>query len=186
MAAALLALPVPAPVAARAPAPDQRTLALAAGWKALFLCSGTFVAGMAEADIAANDLHGGYPELEPHVAALPASVARAARTVSVGFDSALPPRVARYARGQGCTLLPIGADPPQVMPPAEFIGGPDPKEQDSRPWPQGDAGVHMPQRTWSVAKSLTSASVAKSLTSALVGRAAMLGVLDPACRARCG
>lgn len=230
VAAALLAAPplvaqsAPPPAAAPHVAVDARTLALAAGWKALFLCSGTFVAGMAEADIAANDLDGGYPELQPHIAGLPAVIARPARSVSVRFDTALPPRVARFSQGRGCTLLPIGADPAQVMPPAELIGGPDRKVQDARPWPQGDAGataslpgarrkavdaaiaealaggrygkdsrtsavlvildgkivaeryargvgMHTPQRTW---------SVAKSLTSALVGRAAALGVIDPA------
>ncbi|MFN7399271.1 MAG: serine hydrolase domain-containing protein, partial [Sandaracinobacter sp.] len=209
--------------AATSTKPDQRTLALAAGWKALFLCSGTFLAGMNESDIAANDLEGGYPELQPHIAALPATISNSARTVSVGFDPALAPRVARYSQGQGCTLLPVGADQAKVMPPVEFIGGPDRKRQDARPWPQGDAaataplpaarrkaveavvakalsggrygsaartsavlvildgkivaeryargvGMHTPQRTW---------SVAKSLTSALVGRGAALGVIDP-------
>ena len=225
-AAAALALLSPLPLHAQsAPTPpaDQRTLALAAGWKALFLCSGTFVAGMAGRDIAANDLEGGYPELDPHIKALPASISQASRSVAVGFDDRLPPRVARFAQGQGCTLLPIGADPAQVMPSAELIGGPDRKAEDARPWPQGDAaatatlagarrkavdaavaealvggrygkdartsavlvildgkivaeryargvGIHTPQRTW---------SVAKSLTSALVGRAAALGVMDP-------
>lgn len=227
LAALLMAVPALAQTPAQAPAapqtPDARTLALAAGWKALFLCSGTFVAGMAERDIAANDLEGGYPELDPHIKALPASISQASRSVAVGFDDALPPRVARFGQGQGCTLLPIGADPAQVMPSAELIGGPDRKAEDARPWPQGDAaatatltgarrkavdaavaealaggrygkdtrtsavlvlvdgkivaeryargvGLHTPQRTW---------SVAKSLTSALVGRAAMLGVIDP-------
>lgn len=225
--AALLALASGASVLAQSapaqPAADQRTLALAAGWKALFLCSGTFVADMAEAEIAANDLEGGYPELQPHLASLPASISRPSRSVSVSFDPALPPRIARHARGQGCTLLPIGADPAQVMLQLELIGGPDRKLQDAQPWPQGDAaatatlpgarrtavetivaealaggrygkdsrtsavlvildgkivaeryargvGRHIPQRTW---------SVAKSLTSALIGRATALGVIDP-------
>jgi CubicO group peptidase (beta-lactamase class C family) len=226
LASSLIAGPSHAQASAvpAAEAPDQRTLALAAGWKALFLCSGTFVAGMAEADIAANDLEGGYPELQPHLGKLPATIARPARAVSVAFDPALPPRVARFSQGRGCTLLPIGADPAKVMPPAELIGGPDRKVQDARPWPQGDAaataslsgprrkavdaavaealtggrygkeartsavlvildgkivaeryargvGIHTPQRTW---------SVAKSLTSALIGRATALGVIDPA------
>lgn len=225
--AAMLALASAASLSAQPaspqPAADQRTLALAAGWKALFLCSGIFVADMAEAEIAANDLEGGYPELQPHLASLPASISRSTRSVSVGFDTSLPPRIARHAQGQGCTLLPIGADPAQVMPQLELIGGPDRKGQDARPWPQGDAGAtaslpgarrkavetivaealaggrygtdsrtsavlvildgkivaeryargvgrHTPQRTW---------SVAKSLTSALIGRAAALGVIDP-------
>jgi hypothetical protein len=98
-----LSLLLAGPAPAQTQAPDQRTLALAAGWKALFLCSGTFVAGMAQADIAANDLEGGYLELQPHLAALPASISEAARTVSVSFDTSLPPRVARHSQGQGCT-----------------------------------------------------------------------------------
>lgn len=87
--AALIVAPAVAQTAATPTKPDQRTLALAAGWKALFLCSGTFLAGMKEADIAANDLEGGYPELQPHIAALPATLSSSARTVSVGFDPAL-------------------------------------------------------------------------------------------------
>lgn len=224
----LAALLVAGPAAAQqAPSPaaaaDQRTLALAAGWKALFLCSGTFLAGMAEADIVANDLSGAYPELQPHLASLPATIDRKARQVSVPFDKALAPRIARYGRGQGCSLLPVGADAASVMPPPELIGGPVLAVQDAKPWPQGDAaatarppaatakaidalvadaiagdrygkgvrtsavlvvldgkivaeryargvGVHTPQRTW---------SVAKSLASALVGRGAALGVIDP-------
>lgn len=222
LATALLAL-LPAQSLPAQAAPDQRTLALAAGWKALFLCSGTFTAGMTQADIASNDLEGGYPELEPHMRALPAGISTPARTVSVPFDPSLPPRIARHARGHGCALLPIGADPAQVPPGPDLVGGPDLRAQDARPWPQGDTaatatlprarrqaldaivaealaggrygkgtrtsavlvieggkivaeryargvGVHTPQRTW---------SVAKSLTSALVGRAAALGVMDP-------
>ena len=55
---------------AQAAMPDARTLALAAGWKALFLCSGLFVAGLdkasveasVEARVEATDLQGAYPE----------------------------------------------------------------------------------------------------------------------------
>jgi CubicO group peptidase (beta-lactamase class C family) len=225
LGAALLALATAAPLAAQQSAapPDSRTLAQAAGWKALFLCSGRFVAGMAEADIAANDLQGGYPELQPHLAGLTARIDPAKRLVEVPFPGGLPPRVARYTPGSGCALLPVGGDPARIPPPPELVGGPDRKALDAQRWPLGDAqatatlagdrarrveavvaealrggrygssartsavlvvadgrivaeryargvGVHTPQRTW---------SVAKSLTSALVGRAAALGVLDP-------
>jgi CubicO group peptidase (beta-lactamase class C family) len=116
-------------------------LALAAGWKALFLCSGTFLAGMPQADIEANDLQGGYPELQPHLAGLATRIDRPARLVEVAFDPALPPRIARYARGRGCALLPVGASAGQVMKPPELIGGPVLKTGDARPWPLGDASA---------------------------------------------
>ena len=59
-----MALALAAP--AQAAMPDARTLALAAGWKALFLCSGLFVAGLdkasVEASVEATDLQGAYPD----------------------------------------------------------------------------------------------------------------------------
>ena len=177
---------------------------------------------MNQAGIEATDLQGGYPELQPHIAGLSAAVSVPLRQASVAFDAGLPPRVARFTPGQGCALLPVGADAAKVMPPPELIGGPDPLRTDVQPWPQGDlqaaailpvaqkkaldalmaealaggrygqaartsavlvvkdgrivseryargVGMHTPQRTW---------SVAKSLTSALIGRAAALNVLD--------
>lgn len=213
-----LALLFALPAIAQPAAPDARALALAAGWKAGFLCSGLFVAGLDEKTIAETDLVGGYPELQPHIAALPARIDRTARLVEVSFDKAFPPRIARYTPGSGCAQLPVGARAADVPPPPELVGGPDLKAMDSKPWPLGDAGAtaptpralaplvagafgprygpgslttavlvvhkgrilaeryregftkHTPQRTW---------SVAKSLTSALVGRGTMLGLLDP-------
>lgn len=62
-----LAAPAQAQTQAQAAMPDARTLALAAGWKALLLCSGLFVAGLdkasVEASVEATDLQGAYPEL---------------------------------------------------------------------------------------------------------------------------
>ena len=212
----------PATIQAAA-SPDARTLALAAGWKAGFLCSGLFVAGMAEADIAANDLEGGYPELQPHLARLQARILTGRRQVEVAFDPALPPRVSRFVPGRGCVQAPIGAAPDRLLPPPQMTGGPDLARSDARPWPLGDRGalsrlparqaralepllaaaldgarygagartsalllvkdgriiaeryargigMHTPQRTW---------SVAKSLTSALLGVAARDGLVDP-------
>ncbi len=206
--------------------PDARTLALAAGWKALFLCSGIFVAGLDEATVAATDLQGGYPELQPHLAALPATIDRAQLQVRVAFDPLLPPRIA-VRTDHGCTQLPIGMSKAAVgeRPVITPSTGPSPLEAaelaaaDARPWPLGDAealvphpaaaalarvsdsafdggfgqggvtsavvivkdgkivaeryrpgfDLHTPQRTW---------SVAKSLTSALLGRAQALALVD--------
>ena len=48
------------PLAAAEPGP--RTLALAAGYKAAFLCSGIFTAGQTEAQVASDDLTGIYTD----------------------------------------------------------------------------------------------------------------------------
>jgi CubicO group peptidase (beta-lactamase class C family) len=203
-----------------APAPDDHHLrALAAGYKSAFLCSDLFTAGRTEPQATADDLEGIYPDLQPLVRALPATVDRAAHTVSVAFDPALPPRIAAWRPGLGCTQLPIGAAPagtarlPRLTAPAPA------DDVDRRPWPEGDGGpppkpdarlsaavarafdegaygagtrttavlvvqdgrvvaeryadgfgLHVPQRTW---------SVAKSITATLVGRAVVLGLVKP-------
>lgn len=197
-------------------------MALAAGWKALFLCSGIFVAGLTEEQVEATDLKGGYPDLQPHLAALPTTIDRAETRVLVPFGMGLPPRIAVRTLN-GCTQMPIGmtldalGQRPGPMPigPSPFDPA-DVAALDARPWPLGDAdatvttpaavgaaaaaalgglhgpgsmtsavlvvhrgrivaehyaqgiGIHTPQRTW---------SVAKSLTSALIGRAAALGLV---------
>ena len=215
--AALLLLAAPA--TAQSAAADARTLALAAGWKASFLCSDIFVGGMDEKSVISNELEDAQTNLQPLLAGLEAKIDRAARRVEVSAGPDAPARVAQYVQGRGCVQLPIGGKAGQVPMPAELIGGPDRKAMDARPWPQGDSmataslpaarkkaleavmadgltgdrfgkgsrtsallvvqdgkivaeryargvGVHTPQRTF---------SVAKSLSSALIGRAAALG-----------
>lgn len=205
--------------AAPPPQPSPRGLALAAGYKAAFLCSDIFNAGRTEAQATADDLTGIYADYQPLVGGLPAVVDREARTVSVAFDAKLPPRVAAWRPLLGCAQLPVGADPAGVaLLPKLDLAAPDLKAGDARRWPLGDAratakgsaaldkivatafdrasygkasettavivmvdgrivaeryrpdfDMHTPQRTW---------SVAKSLTATLVGRAALLGRLD--------
>lgn len=190
-------------------AEDAHVRALAAGYKAAFLCSGVFNAGRPEAEIAADDLEGIYPAYQELVRALPAVVDRTAKTVSVAFDPKLPPRVAAWRPNLGCAQLPIGAAPEGVAklprlnltPPApRSPNWPDGDEKATAKGPKGLAPVvvkafdsyggkttavvvvkdgkivaeqyrpgydlHTPQRTW---------SVAKSLTATVVGRAAHLG-----------
>ena len=88
--------------------------ALAAGYKAAFLCSDLFDAGMSEAQATADDLEGIYPEYQGLVRTLPAMIDTASRTVSVAFDPTLPPRTAAWRPNLGCAQLPIGADPKTV------------------------------------------------------------------------
>jgi CubicO group peptidase (beta-lactamase class C family) len=201
-----------------APAPEDAHLrALAAGYKSAFLCSDLFTAGRTEAQATNDDLEGIYPEVQALVRELPATVDRTAHRVSVAFDSHLPPRIAAWRPGLGCSELPIGADPAMVdRLPQLSVTAPS-AELDDRPWPVGDKapaistpsrlsqavarvfdgqtygagtrttavlvvqdgrivaeryadgfGPHVPQRTW---------SVAKSITATVVGRAVALGLV---------
>ncbi len=208
---------------AATPAPPH-TLALAAGYKAAFLCSDIFTAGRTEAEATADDLTGIYPEYQPLIGGLPAVIDRQRKTVSVAFDAKLPPRIAAWRPLVGCAQLPIGADPADANAlPAVDLAAPDLAKGDARAWPLGDKGgtlpsrtnldavvaqafdhasfgaqnettavivlidgkiaaekyrwdfgPHVPQRTW---------SVAKSLTATLVGRATQLGKVVPSDRA---
>jgi CubicO group peptidase (beta-lactamase class C family) len=224
IAVALLAAPVLAQTAPADPPKDPHLLALAAGYKAAFLCSGRWNAGQDEADITRDDLTGIYREYEPLIPALPATIDEAARTVSVSFSNSLPPRVAVWRPLLGCAQLPVGAvaDAAALVPRlAPGQARPDLAATDAMAWPLGDAGavqplknrkqrealdrlvqtaftpayksarttsvivmkdgkiiaeayrpgwtMHTPQRTW---------SVAKSLTATLVGRAVQLGLVD--------
>jgi len=188
---------------------DPHVRALAAGYKAAFLCSGVFSAGRPEAEIAADDLEGIYPDYQALVRTLPASVDREKMTASVAFDPKLPPRIAAWRPNLGCAQLPIGAGPEGVarLPRLEITRRPPLKAA----WPDGDENatgktpkalapllakaftdyggkttavlvvkdgrivgeqyrpgydLHTPQRTW---------SVAKSLTASVIGRAVQLG-----------
>jgi CubicO group peptidase (beta-lactamase class C family) len=209
--------------AVQAQQPDQHRLALAAGYKAAFLCSGRWNAGQDEASITRDDLDGIYPEYQPLMAGLTAKIDETARTVSVHFAESMPPRIAVWRPLLGCAQLPIGAPAtaarlaPRLTP---DLATPSLAATDARPWPLGDAGavrllpdiatqagvdrivaeafgpvyggqrttavivlkdgriiaeryrpgwtMHTPQRTW---------SVAKSLTATLVGRAVALGLV---------
>jgi CubicO group peptidase (beta-lactamase class C family) len=115
---------------------DSHVRALAAGYKAAFLCSGIFNAGRPEAEIAADDLEGIYPDYQGLVRTLPASVDRQARTVSVAFDPKLPPRIAAWRPNLGCAQLPIGAGAEGVakLPRLEIARRPPLKAN----WPDGD------------------------------------------------
>ncbi|MBA4804185.1 MAG: serine hydrolase [Brevundimonas sp.] len=119
LAAALAAVPLaaaaqsPLPaVVAEAPAPVR---SMAAGYKALMVCGAlksAEAAGGARTleSVEANELVGVYPELDPLVRAMPVEIAGA--RFSVAWDAAMPPRVAVYRPGQGCSVMPVGWDGP--------------------------------------------------------------------------
>ena len=114
LAATLIAgLPVAAlaqtPVAPAAPLPAVR--AMAAGYKALTVCSALKTAEAAGASrtlasVEANEMVGVYPELDGLVREMPVAIGE--RQVSVPWDEAMPPRTAVYSPGQGCAIQPVG------------------------------------------------------------------------------
>jgi CubicO group peptidase (beta-lactamase class C family) len=220
-AAALIAqLLLAAPAAAQQNSPPYLR-ALAAGYKASFLCSDIFNAGQSEAQVERDDLQRTYAELVPIMAELKANVDRRARTVSVAFDDKLPPRVAAWRPHLGCSNLPIGAAASTASLLPRLTVNPAVERADKLAWPNGDRGalarprgnaraltgvigaafdrrtygqgsettalvivqdsrivaeryrddfnMHMSQRTW---------SVAKSITATLVGAAVQQGRLD--------
>jgi CubicO group peptidase (beta-lactamase class C family) len=143
-----------APAAGQQHEPTPYERAIAAGYKALTLCSGIFNAGRSQAQIEALELTGIYPEYDPIVPTLRAEV-RSFRTepgvqqsppavwageVSVRFTESLPPRIARWHVNDGCTILPIG-DPGNEGPSMLRVwGSPTPVagSMDGQQWPIGD------------------------------------------------
>jgi CubicO group peptidase (beta-lactamase class C family) len=165
----LLAAAMTASFAATAGAaePTLRAKELAAGYKAAFLCSDTFTAGMPEATIAADDLRGIYPEVEPLIDALPAAIDRVAKTVSVSFDATLPPRVAVWRPLLGCSQLPIGA---RVTAGATLPRLPSlqPPSLDAAAWPLGD--MNAVERLPAANAAALDALVAKAFDAASYGQ----------------
>lgn len=138
LGAALLAMPAAAQLQEPARSYDR---AIAAGYKALTLCSAMFSAGRTQAQAEALELTGIYPQYDAIVPTLEAKVERGrngqAALVSVAYDPAMPPRAASWSADRGCTIAPIGgrpALPDDVPPPAT------PRTAaDALPWPAGDA-----------------------------------------------
>ncbi|WP_243451122.1 serine hydrolase [Sphingosinicella sp. CPCC 101087] len=136
-----------APAAAQSPSdPELYDRALAAGYKAQFLCSGLWNGGRTRDEVERDELTGIYDRIAAAVPALPAEIDKASRQVRVGFAETMPPRTAQWRAGLGCVSLPIGA-------PAESAGRlprlsdaeADLGALDRRPWPMGDEGAEAPQ-----------------------------------------
>ena len=107
--------------------------ALAAGYKAQFICSGLWNGGKSLADIKADELTGIYDRIADIVPTLVEEVDENERQVRVPFADDAPPRVAIWNRKSGCTSMPIGFGTIK-------FGGPVKTRifDDDRPWPMGD------------------------------------------------
>ena len=127
------ALPVSAQQARQ---PSAYELALAAGYKATITCGAVFIAGRTEAQIAADELHGIYPEFDSSVAKLAATINQRAKAVTVAFAADMPPRIALWSAATGCTTLPVGASTQLI--PATVAGTTGPAGPAKGAWPRGD------------------------------------------------
>lgn len=203
-----LAQPVVAQTAPRPPSPEVR--AMAAGYKALTVCSAVhngLEAGVTRTieSVEANELTGIYSELDPLVRTLPVEIIPGGARVA--WHETLPARLAAHSPGAGCVVMPMGrADLPAGRPVLRSAGDlPMPTSK-----PEGDIaaltraveqslgdtygpgtnttavvivqggrivaetyadgfGPDVPQRTW---------SVAKSLAATVVGAAVLRGETD--------
>jgi CubicO group peptidase (beta-lactamase class C family) len=133
----LAALLLAAPASAQVDRPEYLR-ALAAGYKASFLCSDIFNAGQTEEQVANDDLKRIYPELEPLIPKLEARIDREAKTVSVAFDDKLPPRIAAWRPHLGCAQLPVGAGADSVRLLPRLAANPAVDRNDRLKWPDGD------------------------------------------------
>ena len=114
------------------------TRAIAAGYKASFLCSDIFNAGQSEAIVEQDDLQRTYAELVPIMRNLKPVIDRQAKTVSVAFDDKLPPRIASWRPHLGCAQLPIGARMESRSALPSLSVDPAVDRSDRLPWPTGD------------------------------------------------
>ncbi len=198
--------------------PDRGTLALIAGYKALFSCAGQFDSGRSLAAIKEGELARIYPGYRAALATLPdpVTVSDPAHT-SVAFADDMPPRIAAWRPHFGCTLLPTGADTAFIAALPSLETAPRAAPRPDTPWPAGDAvperavtdglqtvlntafdaetygagtattavivadadgllgeqyrddfGPYTPQRTWSVAKSITASIIGAAVHEGLI------------------
>ncbi|HYG48169.1 MAG TPA: serine hydrolase [Allosphingosinicella sp.] len=136
----IAALLLAAPASAQVDRPEY-VRALAAGYKASFLCSDIFNAGQSEEQVARDDLKRIYPELEPLIPGLDAAIDREAKTVSVAFSDKLPPRIAAWRPHLGCAQLPIGAGADAVRLLPRLGVDPAVGRNDRLRWPDGDSNA---------------------------------------------
>lgn len=139
-----LAFLIATPTVAQHPEAALYDRALAAGYKAQFLCSGLWNGGKTQAQIEADELAGIYPHIAQIVPTLTAQIDEERYQVRVAYDDDAPPRIAQWREGLGCAGLPIGADPAAASDIPAFRSTTGMDLWDGRPWPMGDAGANAP------------------------------------------
>jgi len=128
------------PASAQQGSPDYLR-ALAAGYKAQFLCSALWNGGRTRAAIERDELTGIYRQIAEIVPTLPVEIDEDRDQVRVLYAEDAPPRIAQWRDGLGCAGLPIGAEPEAggAIPAFATANGLD--TFDGRRWPMGDVGA---------------------------------------------
>lgn len=111
LAAFAAALATPAAAQTPQAEPSAAVRAMAAGYKALTVCSALKTAEAAGGErtlesVQANELVGVYPEIDAIVREMPVDIG--AQSVAVLWDDVMPPRYAINAPGEGCVIMPVG------------------------------------------------------------------------------
>jgi len=109
--------------------------ALAAGYKAQFICSGLWNGGKTLAHIKADELTGIYPRIAKIVPMLEAEIDQDGKWVRVSFDDEMQPRIALWTSSNGCISFPIGYSAPTPKQSKNAFVRPN---IDTQPWPMGD------------------------------------------------
>lgn len=128
--------------------PARNALSLAAGYKAQFVCSGTFNAGKTIDAIRADELTGIYPEVEPLLPRVSkAEIDRERSFVLVEYAEDMHPRIAAWQPGRGCVALPPGTSVDEASTAAGNIPGAfeqvtlrSTAAREMQRWPVGNAG----------------------------------------------
>ncbi|MDB2438486.1 beta-lactamase family protein [Hellea sp.] len=119
--------------------PTRQEIALAAGYKAMFTCSGMFNGDKSSEQIMADELSNYYGDyVAPMALTGEAKVNEVEKYVSVSFADDMPPRISAWREHLGCTALPEGAEPDFIKNlPRVKLRAPkyDPAEV---MWPKGD------------------------------------------------
>ena len=124
---------VPASAFAQDEEPSRYDRALAAGYKAQFVCSGLWNGGKALDDIKTDELTGIYDRIADIVPELSEVVEGSERRVRVSFAEDMPPRIAIWNHETGCTSMPIGFGDVETRAPVKTR-----EFRDDLPWPMGD------------------------------------------------
>jgi CubicO group peptidase (beta-lactamase class C family) len=138
--AAVAAFALPAMAQTPASPPSASVRAMAAGYKALTVCSALKTAEAAGGtraleSVEANELVGVYPEIDGLVRQMPVEIFPA--RVAVAWDEAMPPRSAVWRPDHGCMIMPVGWSGEQIavlpaQPPADVpFPAPEPGDQAS-------------------------------------------------------
>ncbi|RZJ78523.1 MAG: class C beta-lactamase-related serine hydrolase, partial [Brevundimonas sp.] len=133
-AVAAFALPAIAQSPPPATIPLASVRAMAAGYKALTVCSALKTAEAAGgertlASVEANELVGVYPEIDAIVREMPVEIYPA--RVSVAWDDVMPARSAVWRESRGCVIMPVGWTGEQIAPLP-------PRRPEDRPIPAGE------------------------------------------------